>query len=109
MAEVLLDGLYNWRDKDSVPEDDPTFRETDKRQGYEELGVIDGYHRPDQGGQRPRTKSGKRLTSVGEKVRDVKEDDIEMILDTNSTSDDVKKAIVFTNEDEDEDDFELEV
>jgi hypothetical protein len=109
LAEVLRDGLYNWKDKDSVSEDEPGFRDVNKQQGYEDLGVIDGYQRPRMEMERPRTIEGNTLTSVGEKVRDVKDDDVEMILDIDAEPSEAKHAIEFSNEDDSEDEFELEV
>jgi hypothetical protein len=110
LAEVLLDDLYNWRDKDSVPEQQPTHKEKNKREGYEELGVIDGYHRPGMTGSKPKTRKNGTLTSVGEAVRDVRDDEVEMVIDLDSEKTEVKDAITFMNiEEAEEDDFEIEI
>lgn len=109
LAEVLLDGLYNWKDMESEPEEVSAIPSKNKKDGYEELGVIDGYHRPGLTGVRPKTRNGDTLTSFGSLVRNVKDDDIEMVLDLDAEKVEVKPAITFRNEDEGEDEFEIEI
>lgn len=109
LAEVLLDGLYNWRDKDSEMEEERTPMEKNRKEGYEELGVIDGYHRPGMKGKKPRTRKNGALTSSGRKARHVSDDDVEMVLDLDSEATEAKPAIAYVNEDEEEDEFEIEV
>lgn len=108
LAEALLDDLYNWRDMETEVRESSHPGVKNKMEGYEDLGVIDGYHRPGMKGSRPRTLNDGTLTSSGSKVRDVKDDDVEMILDLDAERTPVKPAVIYTNEDDAEDEFEIE-
>jgi len=111
LAEMLVDNIYNWRDMESASKEIPPEPPKKKGSGYEDLGVTDGYHRPGGRANRPVSRKGSKLTSQGSKVRDVKDDDVEVIMDLDQAVEerDPPKTAFENPSEDDEDEFVIEV
>ncbi|MGA1792679.1 MAG: hypothetical protein ACMUHM_01900 [Thermoplasmatota archaeon] len=111
LAEMLVDNIYNWRDMESEAREAPAAAEKEKRSGYEDLGVTDGYHRPGTRSQRPASGKGSKLTTQGSKVRNVKDDDVEVIMDLDEAAaeKEAPRTAYENLSEDDEDDFVIEI